>query len=72
MLYITLKEHNIDSFEGVMPICQKQQKLAPEQVEILKKEPDQLLEASFVIWTWVSPMEIVPKENGKWCLYVLI
>jgi hypothetical protein len=44
--------------------------LAPSQVEILKKELNQLIEADFVVLVvdsmGVSLVEIVPKKNGKW------
>lgn len=67
---INLEEHKVELVEGAVPVRNRQRRLAPSQVEVLRRELDQLLEAGFIIpvtnSTWVSPVEIVPKKNGKW------
>ena len=46
----------------------------PSMRDIVKEEIQKLLEARFIYpisdSEWVPPLVIVPKKNGKWCVYV--
>jgi hypothetical protein len=67
---ITIEEHKIELVEGARPVRCKQQRLSPQQADILKRELDQLLAGRFIEPVdnaqWISPVTIVPKKNGKW------
>jgi hypothetical protein len=62
--------HRIYIKEDCRPICQPQRRMNPNLREILKEELQKLLNAGFIYpisdSEWVSPLVIVPKNNGKW------
>ena len=51
-------------------MCQPQRRMNPNLRDIVKEEIQKLLEAGFIYpisdSEWVSPLVIVPKNNGKW------
>jgi hypothetical protein len=62
--------HHIYIKEECRPICQPQRRMNPNIKEIVKEELQKLLNAGFIYpisdSEWVSPLVIVPKNNGKW------
>ena len=66
---ITVEEHKIELVEGARPIRCKQQRLSPQQADILKRELDQLLAGGFIELVdnaqWISPITIVQKKKQK-------
>eukprot|EP00253_Pinus_taeda_P020748 PITA_20748 len=62
--------HRIYTKEGSRPVCQPQRRMNPNLREIVKEELQKWLNAGFIYpisdSEWVSPLVIVPKENGKW------
>jgi transposase InsO family protein len=62
--------HHIYIKEECRPICQPQRRMNPNLKEIVKEELQKLLNAGFIYpisdSEWVSPLVIVPKNNGKW------
>ena len=66
--------HHIYIKSDSRPVCQPQQRMNPNLRDIVKEEIQKLLEARFIYPIsdneWVSPLVIVPKNNGKWRVYV--
>ena len=62
--------HHIYIEENNRPIRQPQRRMNPNLREILKEELQKLLNVNFIYpisdSRWVSPLVIVPKNNGKW------
>jgi hypothetical protein len=62
--------HHIYIKEECRPICQPQRRMNPNLKEIVKEELQKLLNVGFIYPIsdnkWVSPLVIVPKNNGKW------
>jgi hypothetical protein len=62
--------HHIYIKEECQPIFQPQRRINPNLKEIVKDELHKLLNAGFIYpildSEWVSPLVIVPKNNGKW------
>jgi hypothetical protein len=62
--------HHIYIKEECRPIFQPQRRMNPNIKEIVKEELQKLLNAGFIYpisdSEWVSPLVIVPKNNGKW------
>ena len=74
ILVVSVVEHCIKLKEGSKPIAQKLQRLGVIQQEALLMEVRKLLEAGFIYRVakseWVSPIVVIPKKNGKWCVCV--
>jgi hypothetical protein len=66
--------HHMYNKEECRPIFQPQRRMNPNIKEIVKEELHKLLNAGFIYpisdSKWVSPLVIVPKNNGKWRVYV--
>ena len=66
--------HHIYIKSDSQPVYQPQRRMNPNLRDILKEEIQNLLEAGFIYPIldneWVSPLVIVPKNNGKWRVYV--
>jgi hypothetical protein len=62
--------HHIYIKEECRPISQPQRRMNPNLKEIVKEELQKLLNDCFIYpisnSEWVSPLVIVPKNNGKW------
>ena len=62
--------HHIYIEENYKPIRQPQRRMNPNLREIVKEELQKLLNINFIYpisnSQWVSPLVIVPKNNGKW------
>ena len=62
--------HHIYIEENSKPIRQLQRRMNPNLREIVKEELQKLLNVNFIYpisdSQWVSPLVIVPKNNGKW------
>ena len=62
--------HHIYVEENCKPIKQPQRRMNPNLMEIVKEELQKLLNVNFIYpisdSQWVSPLVIVPKNNGKW------
>jgi hypothetical protein len=62
--------HHIYIKEECQPIFQPQRRMNPNLKEIVKEELHKLLNIGFIYpisnSEWVSPLVIVPKNNGKW------
>ena len=63
-----LGEHKIDLVEGAVPVRQRQYRLNPRYLLMVKEDIDRLLEAGFIYpivnSEWVSPIVVVPKKVG--------
>ena len=63
-----LGEHHIDLTKGSVPVRQRQYRLNPKYLLMVKEEIDRLLEAGFIYPVnnseWVSPIVVVPKKVG--------
>ena len=63
-----LGEHRIDLVEGALPVRQRQYRLNPRYLLMVKEDIDRLLEAGFIYPVvnseWVSPIVVVPKKVG--------
>jgi hypothetical protein len=66
--------HHIYIKEECRPICQPQRRMNPNLKEVVKEELQKLLNVRFIYpildSEWVSPLVIVPKNNGKWRVFV--
>jgi hypothetical protein len=64
-----LAEHKIEQEKGVPATLQARYQMNPNYASIVKQDIDRLLEANFIApveeASWVSPIVIVPKKNGK-------
>ena len=62
--------HHIYTQENVRPIRQPQRRMNHVLKDIAKDEIEKLLYANFIYLIsdskWISPLDIVPKKNGKW------
>ena len=62
--------HHIHIEENFKPIRQPQRRMNPNLREIVKEELQKFLNINFIYPIsdnqWVSPLVIVPKNNGKW------
>jgi hypothetical protein len=56
------------------PVRKPQRWMNPTLKEVVKEELQKLLDANFIYpisdSRWVSPLVVVPKKNGKWCICV--
>ena len=63
-----LGEHKIDLVEGAVPVRQRQYRLNPRYLLMVKEDINRLLEAGFIYSVvnseWVSPIVVVPKKIG--------
>ena len=70
---INVINHHINLKEGSVLLSQKLCQLGMVQ-KVLLKEVKVLLRACFIclveVSKWVLPIVVVPKNNGKWCVYV--
>jgi len=66
--------HHIYIEKDVRPIRQPQQRLKPHLKDVVKDELQKLIDVNFIYpisdSKWVSPLVVVPKKNGKWCICV--
>ena len=62
--------HHIYIKSDSRPVFQPQRRMNPNLRDIVKEEIQKLLEAGYIYLIsdneWVSPLVIVPKNNGKW------
>ena len=66
--------HHIYIKEYCCPVRQPQRRMNPALKNIAKEELQKLLDVGFIYpisdSQWVSPLVIVPKNNGKWKICV--
>ena len=66
--------HHIYIKKNFCPVRQSQRRMNPALKNILKEELQKLLDVGFIYpisdSQWVSPLVIVPKNNGKWLICV--
>jgi hypothetical protein len=66
--------HHIYTNDQIRPIRQPQRRMNPTLKDIVKEELQKLLRANLIYpisdSQWVSPLVIVPKNNGKWRICV--
>lgn len=66
--------HHIYREKNARPIRQPQWRLNPHLKDIVKEELQKLMDVKFIYpipnSKWVSPLVVVPKKNGKWCICV--
>ena len=66
--------HHIYIKEGCKPVCQPQRRMNPNLKDIVKEELQKLMDAGFIYpisdSECVSPLGLVPKNNGKWIICV--
>ena len=66
--------HHIYIEKYVRPIRQPQWRLNPHFKDVVKDELQKLLDVNFIYPIsnnkWVSPLVLVHKNNGKWCICV--
>jgi len=66
--------HHIYTEKDARPIRQPQRILSPHLKDVVKDELQKLLDVNFICpisdSKWVSPLVVVPKKNGKWCICV--
>jgi len=69
-IHPNLCTHRIYLKDGYKPVRQPQRCMNPALKELVKDELQKLLSANFIYpisdSQWVSPLVIVPKNNGKW------
>jgi hypothetical protein len=73
-IHPNLCTHHIYIKEDSQPIRQPQRRMNPALKDIVKEELQKLLDLNFIYpisdSKLVSLLVIVPKNNGKWCIYV--
>lgn len=66
--------HRIYTQEGARPVKQHQRRMNPSLKDIVKEELQKWLNVNFIYLIsdskWVSPLVVVPKNNGKWQICV--
>ncbi len=66
---LKLTQHRIESDTSIPPAHQARYKLNPNYVTPIKHDIDKLLGGGFIQpiheVTWLSPIVVVPKKNGK-------
>ena len=66
--------HHIYADDKIRSLRQPQHRMNPILKEIVKEELQKLLKVGFIYpisdSQWVSPLVVVPKNNGKWCICV--
>ena len=66
--------HHIYTEEGVIPVWKPQRWMNPTLKEIVKEELQKMLNVNFIYpisdSKWVSPLVVVPKNNGKFKICV--
>ena len=66
--------HHIYTKKYAKTIRQPQHRLNPHLKDIVKEELQKLLDVNFIYLIsnskWVSPLVLVPKNNGKWRICV--
>eukprot|EP00253_Pinus_taeda_P013313 PITA_13313 len=66
--------HHIYMDSNIKPVSQPQRRMDPMLQDIIREELKKLLRVNFIYpisdSQWVSPLVIVPKKNGKWCICV--
>ena len=64
-----LYQHRINSKQDAVPVIQQRYRINPNYAKQVKEEIDKLLQVGFIKpvhkVTWLSPIVIVPKKNGK-------
>ena len=67
-------QHHLRTREGFHLVKQKLGRIHPERRSIIKSEVKKLLEVGFIrevqYLEWLANIVVVPKKNGKWCIYV--
>ena len=67
-------QHKINLKKDVVPVVQRRYRMNPNFAKQVKEEIDKLLKVGFIYpvhqVTWLSPIVIVPKKNGKIRVYV--
>jgi len=71
---IELTQHKIE-LDTTIPLAhQAKYKLNPNYVIVMKQDIDKLLATGFILSieeaTWLSPIVVVPKKNGKMRIYI--
>lgn len=66
--------HHIYTKKYAHLIRHPQRRLNPHLKDIVKEELQKLLDVNFIYpifdSKWVSLLVVVPKKNGKWCIFV--
>ena len=69
-----LYQHQIHLSTDAKPVAQRRYRMNPNYAAKVKEEIDKLLRVSFIQpvkqATWLSPIVVVPKKNGKIRVYV--
>lgn len=67
--------HHIYTNYETKPLRQSQRHMNLALKEIVKEELQKLLTTDFIYpisdRKWISPLVVVPKKNGKWCIFVI-
>ena len=70
----TLCTHHIYIKNDSNPVRQPHHRMNPNMRDIVKEEIQKLLEVGFIYpildIEWVSPLVIIPKKDGNWCVCV--
>jgi hypothetical protein len=69
-----LAQHKIELYTTIPPTHQARYKLNPNYVTSFKQNINKLLATGFIEYveeaTWLSPIIVVPKKNGKLKIYI--
>lgn len=69
---LQLCTHHIYNEKGSHLIWKPQQRLNPHLTDIVKEELQKSLDVNCIIpisnSEWVSPLVVILKKNGKWCI----
>ena len=65
----SIYQHRIELETGAIPVHQRRYCMNPNYASVVKKDINKLLDAGFIVpvetTTWLSPIVVVPKKNGK-------
>ncbi len=71
---LELAQHRIELDSTMQPTHEVRYRLNPNYATIVKQDMDKLLTTGFIkcveIATWLSPIVILPKKNGKLRIYI--